>query len=277
MESCSAPILIFCWQYFGTAIFVPIYCFVELQRHFDSETSDPSVPLLQAKALIPAAAIAVIHPFRMVYFPPSQLTDSQHQVHIAFYQLGPFICYALVATFANYMAADHRDGEAQVTKPNADAWWIKATYAFFGSFSGIVHVATVCKVIFSRDPSLSLDRLFVPRLAPIWQDDAAANMYVEESLFFLQWDFILVVMACSLYVTRIAEAMYGSRTEGEDGWLAFKSAAVLLGCGVSCVALGPGAVVSTVLFLREDLLRKQYMLQEEKLAMDGELMIKDGK
>lgn len=250
---------------------------MELQRHFGPETSDPSVPLLQAKALIPAAAIAVIHPFRMVYFPPSQITDSQHQAHIAFYQLGPFICYALVATFANYLASDHRDSEAQVTKPNEDAWWIKAAYAFFGCFSGIVHVAMVCRVIFSRNPTLSLDRLFVPRLAPIWHDDAAANMYVEESLFFLQWDFILVVLACSLYVTRLVEAMYGSRGEGEDGWLAFKSASILLCCGVSCVALGPGTVVSAVLFLREDFLRKQYMLQEEKLAMDRELMMKDRK
>lgn len=241
---------------------------MELQRHFSSEASDPSVPLLQAKVLIPAAAIAVIHPFRMVYFPPSQLTDSQHQAHIAFYQLGPFICYALVATFSNYIAADHRDGKGPVAKPNADASWIKAAYAFFGSFSGIVHVATVCRVIFSRDPTLSLDRLFVPRLGPIFHADAAAHMYVEESLFFLQWDFVLVVLACSLYVTRIAEAMYGSREEEEDSWLAFKSAAILLCCGISCVALGPGAVVSAVLFLREDFLRKQYMLQKEKVAMD---------
>ena len=249
---------------------------MELQRHFSSEASDPSVPLLQAKALMPAAAISVIHPFRMVYFPPSQLTESQYQAHIAFYQLGPFICYALVAAFANYMASDHRDGEAPVTKPNADAWWIKAVYAFFGSFSGIVHVATVCRVMFSRDPTFSLHKLFVPRLESIFHADAAAHLYVEESLFFLQWDFILVVLACSLYVTRIAEAMYGSREEGEDGWLAFKSAAMLLWCGILCVTLGPGTVVSGVLFLREDFLRKQYMLQEEKLAVGRNLIMKEG-
>ena len=248
---------------------------MELRRHFSSEASDPSVPLLQAKALMPAAAMSIIHPFRMVYFPPSQLTDSQHQAHIAFYQLGPFICYALVAAFANYLASDHRDGEAQVTKPNADAWWIKAAYGFFGFFSGFVHMSTVFRVMLSRDPTISLHRLFVPRLEAIFHVDAAAHMYVEESLFFLQWDFILVVLACSLYVTRIAEAMYGFRGEGEDGWIAFKTAAILLWCGIFCVTLGPGTVVSAVLFLREDFLRKQYMLQKEKLSMDRKLMTKD--
>lgn len=240
---------------------MPFYCFVELNRHFaPQQASDPSVPFLQAKALLPAAAIAFLHPYRMVYFPPSGTTESQHQTFIANYQLGPFICYALVAASENYLSSDHKDEKSYPA--NADAPWVKATYAVFGLFSGVVHLTIMRVLLQSNDPSVSLATVFVPQLAKIWRPDAAASLYVEESLFFLQWDFILVVLACSIYITRISEAMYGPHSG--DGWLSFKSAALVLLFGITCVLLSPGAVVSGVLYLREDFLRQNYMNKQEK-------------
>jgi hypothetical protein len=264
-----APVYIFCWQYFGTAIFVPFYCFVELNQHFNPRKSfDPSVPYFQAKSLLPAAAIAVLHPYRMVYFPPSGTTESQHQTFIANYQLGPFICYGLVAAFANYLSSDHKDEKPHA--PNADAPWIKATYAVFGLFSGVVHLSIMRLLLQSKDPSVSLSTVFVPQLGKIWKPDAAASLYVEESLFFLQWDFILVVLACSIYITRISEGMYCSR---DGGWPAFKSITLVLAFGVACVLFSPGAVVSGVLYLREDFLRRDYADKQEKdLLQDKDLV-----
>ncbi|KAI5460575.1 hypothetical protein BGZ63DRAFT_387468, partial [Mariannaea sp. PMI_226] len=255
-----APVYIFAWQYFGTAIFVPFYCFVELNRHFHSRHgSDPSVPYYQAKALIPAAIIAVIHPYRMVYFPPSSITLSQHQAFIASYQLGPFVCYALVAAFANYFTSD---GKTRTTQPaNADVPWIKATYAIFGAFSAIVHIAVLACVWRSGDPSVSFDTLFVPRWGQLWLPNAAEALYVEESLFFLQWDFILVTLSCMIYVARILEAMRGSKGDQEP---VLKNALVVLGCGIVCVIFSPGAVVSAVLFAREDFLRQQFSERERQ-------------
>ncbi|KAF7562317.1 hypothetical protein G7046_g1837 [Stylonectria norvegica] len=255
-----APVYVFCWQYFGTAIFVPFYCYVELNRHFNPlQGGDPSIPYYQAKALIPAAIIGVIHPFRMVYFPPSGMTLSQHQAFIATYQLGPFVCYAAVAALANYFSSD---GKATTTfAVNADAPWIKATYAIFGTFSGIVHLAVVGCAWRSDDPCVSLNALFVPRVGKLWLPDAADALYVEESLFFLQWDFILVVLACMIYVAGILETMRGSRGTKQP---ATKNALVAVCCGILSVLFSPGAVVSAVLYAREDFLRQQFAGKERE-------------
>jgi len=256
----------FSWQYFGTAI-LPYYFYTELNRHFNpSEASDPSIPFLQAKALLPAAAIAFLHPYRMVYFQPSSLTVSQQQSFIAIYQLGPFICYALVAAFVNFLSSDHKD--ETIHAANADVPWIKGTYAAFGLFSGVTHLSVLRVVMLSKDPSVSLASIFVPRIAKIWRADAVESLFVEESLFFLQWDFILVVLAGSIYVTRISEVTVGLG-DGES-WLGFRSALMVFSYGIACVMLGPGAVISAVLYLREDFLRKQYAEKVERDSVHGE-------
>ena len=259
----------FCCQYLGTAIFVPFYCFVELNRHFNpNEVSDPSVPYLQAKSLLPAAIIGFLHPYRLVYFTPSGTTTSQHQTFIANYQLGPFITYALVATFTNYLSSDHQN-EKPYPK-NADAPWIKVVYAFFGMFSTITHLSVIGKVLTSRDRAVNLTSLFVPAFGKIWLVDAAASRFVEESLYFLQWDFILVVLACSIWVTRITEIMYTVRGGTGNGWLGVKSAALVLFFGIACVLFSPGGVVSAVLYEREDFLRQEWIRKQERETLQGD-------
>ena len=188
------------------------------------------------------------------------MTESQHQTFIAIYQLGPIACYALIAAFVNYLSSDHRDEKSHLV--DADAPWIKATYAVFGLFSGVVHLSIVCMALRSNESSFSLARLFVPRLASLWGLNAATSLYAEESLFFLQWDFILVVLACSIYITRILQAMYG--LYDGDWWLPLKSAALVLALGVACILFSPGAVVSGVLYVREDFLRQKFMEKQGK-------------
>lgn len=265
----------FCWQYFGTAIFLPFYFYQELNQHFDaSRLSDPSIPYFEAKSLIPAAVLAAIHPYLMVYFPWPSTTTPQHQAFIAIYQLGPFMCYSLVSAFANFLSSDRKQAPPQVA--NSDAKWIKATYAFFGVFSAIVHVAVLGFVWSSRDPSLSLSEIFMPRWGNLWGPNAAAELYVEESLFFLQWDFILAVMCGSLYIARILEGI-SSAKNGQ--WPAYKRSAVLLVSGIASVVLSPGLIVSLVLYGREDFLRdsfaqkqsmqKSQLLEEKRLREGG--------
>ena len=126
----------------------------------------------------------------------------------------------------------------------------------------LVHLSVICVALQSSDRSVSIAKIFVPRLASIWRPDAADPVHAEGSLFFLQWDFILVVLACSVYMTRISEAMYGPY-DG-DRWLAFKSAALIIAFGMACVLLSPGAIVSGVLYLREDFLRRNFIVKQEK-------------
>ena len=201
-----------------------------------------------------------------MYFPPAGITLSQHQTFIACYQLGPFACYALVAAFANFLSSDGRSNDTDVPK-NADAPWIKATYAIFGAFSGAVHLAVLGCVWRSQDLGVSFSALFVPQWVKLWLPGAEEALYVEESLFFLQWDFILVVLAACIYVERIVEAMWvyggdGKEEEGVNSWV------VMLVCGVACVVVGPGAVVSAVLYIREDFLRHAFAEKEREKMLE---------
>lgn len=257
---------------------MPFYFYEELNQHFNSSRlSDPSIPYFEAKSLIPAAFLAAIHPYLMVYFPWPSTTTSQHQAFIAVYQLGPFMCYGLVSTFANYLSSHRKRVQPQV--PNADAKWIKATYAFFGVFSAVVHVAVLSLVWRSQEPSLSLSEIFMPRLSKLWSPNAAAARYVDEFLFFLQWDFILVVMGVSLYVVRILEGISSSLEDGQ--WPAYKRSAVLLVSGIASVVLSPGLIVSLALYRREDFLRdsfaqkesqqKRQLLEDQKIREGGGL------
>jgi Na+/proline symporter len=243
----------FVLQYLGTAIFLPFYFYLDLDHHFSGAISDPSVDYLQARSLLPAGALAFLNCFRMAFFPPSSITQSTHQAHIAFYQIGPFACYALVAALSSLgsVKGPQTPGQAK----NADAWWIKTTYAVFGVFSGVVHVAILAYVMTSKDTSLSLSRLFVPEINRTSRPNAAEIRYVEEHLFFLQWDFILVVLACALYATRTLEGMYCKRSEG---WTSVQGGILVFLIGVACTFLSPGAVISLILYLREDILRTKY-------------------
>ncbi|KAI0456730.1 hypothetical protein F5B21DRAFT_502028 [Xylaria acuta] len=248
------PFYMFAVQYFGTAIFLPFYFYLDLGQHFSGKVSDPSVEYREARALLPAAAIAFLNCYRMVFFPPSGITQSMHQAHIAFYQLGPFTCYALVAAFSTFESRNKERSSPQMK--NADAWWIKTTYAVFGAFSGVIHIAIVGYAKISSNKSLSLSRLFVPEISRTWKPDAVTIRYTEEHLFFLQWDFILIVLACAVYGTRTLEGMYCKQ---KGGWTSVQGgAALVLLVGIACMIFGPGATISFILYLREDIIRADY-------------------
>ncbi|KAF1978069.1 hypothetical protein BU23DRAFT_525733 [Bimuria novae-zelandiae CBS 107.79] len=247
------PFYMFALQYFGTAIFLPFYFYLDLDHHFSGGVSDPSVGYLQAKSLLPAVALAFLNCYRMVFFPPSSITQPMHQAYIAFYQLGPFACYAIVAAVSSLDSIKGQQPPRQ-TK-HADAWWIKTTYAVLGLFSGVAHIVIFAYATTSSDASLSLSRLFVPKIDKTWGSKAAEMRYAEEHLFFLQWDFILIVLACALYATRTLEGMYCRRAEG---WTSVQGGALVLVTGIACTIVSPGAVVSLILYLREDILRANY-------------------
>ncbi|EFQ99796.1 hypothetical protein MGYG_02808 [Nannizzia gypsea CBS 118893] len=260
-----APVYSFCWLYCGTAMLFPFYCFVELRQHFGAgrRASDPSVPYFQAKALLPAAIISFLYFYYLVYFPRSGMTESVYTTVIAYYQLGPFICYAIVAALANYLSSDHRSREEY--PPNADARWIKANYAVFGLFSGAMHLSVVWLLLSSEDSSLSLSRVFIPQFGNLLKPDAAASLFVEETLFFLQWDFIFLAIVCSIYSFRISEGIYCPQ---QSGWPTFTGVVLGTGFGIACVVFGPGAVVSAMLWLREDFLRQDYAKKQKALLND---------
>lgn len=246
-----SPVNVFAWQYLGAAVFVPLYFLVELESHFLVENaSDPEVPYLQSKALLPASVITIMHLYRMVYFPPEGTTTSQHQAWLAVWQLAPFLCYCVIAAISTYLSS-----EDKVVAPHqraADLGWIKATYAVFGLFSGIMHVSVMYQLASSQNPSVSLVETFIPRLNSLWQPDTASSVFVAESAFFLQWDYIIIVVVGGIYSAQILQTVY-DLSYGALGALF----STLIACVVSHV-FGPGLVWAAALFLREDFLRRSF-------------------
>ncbi|KAI5867876.1 hypothetical protein GGS23DRAFT_613041 [Durotheca rogersii] len=250
-----APVQVFAWQYIGAAIFVPIYFVVELESHFTDKATDPAVPYLQAKSLLPASILTVMHLFRMVYFPPGNITSSQHQAFLAVWQLAPLFCYCALSAIANYLSSGK--GDTVTRARNADVPWVKATYAVFGLFSALVHLGVQWTLATSADPGVSHSAAYVPRLDKLWQADAAARVYIEETTFFLQWDYVIIVAASAVYAVAILEGVYGRFAVGAR-------AALFLATCATCHVGSAGLVYAAVLSVREDHLRGQFAKKQEK-------------
>ena len=74
-------------------------------------------------------------------------------------------------------------------------------------------------------------------------------------MFFDQWDFILIVLQCALYTSRILEVMYCKENKE---WSSVKRSGVVIVVGIACTILSPGLVVSGALYVREDFLRQRF-------------------
>ncbi|EOA84356.1 uncharacterized protein SETTUDRAFT_172788 [Exserohilum turcica Et28A] len=246
-----SPVNVFAWQYIGAAIFIPLYFMVELESHyFPDKASDPEVPPLHAKALLPASIVTIIHLYRMVYFPPQGTTTAQHQAWIAVWQLAPLWCYCVLTAISTYLSP--KDETAPSHERDADLRWIKATYAVFGLFSGVMHVSAMYQLCTSQDPSASLAEAFMPRLSSLWQPDTASSVFIAESTFFLQWDYIVIVVAGGIYVAEILGNVYGLN------YGFFGGVVLTLAACVASHFLSLGLVWAVVLFLREDSLRARF-------------------
>ncbi|KAF3054766.1 hypothetical protein CFAM422_013253 [Trichoderma lentiforme] len=169
---------VFCWQYIGAAIFIPLYFVVEVENHFAGKAPDPAVPHGQAKALLLASVLTIIHLYRMVYFPPASITTSQHQAFMAVWQLAPFFCLATLLAISSCFS-----GSTQ--SRNADARWIKITCLVYGLLSAVAHIGVHIALSTSHDPSVSQAAAYIPRFDALWRRDTAASVFIEKSIFFL--------------------------------------------------------------------------------------------
>ena len=231
--------------------------------------SDPSVPLSVARWILPAAIVGFYNPLRLVWFPPTGTTESQHHSFIALYQIGSLIWFMVVQSLAaSFRKSDDSDAKPNAPHPNSDVGFIKTAYAFGGLFSGVGHVLTCLSIWRSSTPDVSLARVFLPRFSNLFQEDAPLKLYGEENLFFLQWDFIIIILCTSLWAVRTLQGMkLGGENEVE--WSFQKSSFAYVILCVANTILGPGAVQSGLLYVREDFLREQYAETQREVLQDG--------
>lgn len=259
--STSAPLYVFLWQGVGTAIFLPFYFMVELQQHVrpTAAQSSPELSLPHAMAILPAAIFSLAQPFSMVFFPHANMTEAQRQTALAVYQFGPLAFYALITTFSHLLS------NSTSNRRNADARWVKLTYAVVGISSGIIHIVCLYTAAKSAGHSVAaadmevlprvlsaMNELFIPSYSSVSSAEPDTFM-MQCSLFFLQWDFIICAAASALYCVGILRKSERVGTGNGSGAIFF------LGFLLACVLVSPGLAVSATLFFRESILRDPFV------------------
>ena len=136
----------------------------------------------------------------------------------------------------------------------------------------MVHLPTMWQIAVPNDPSISMSSVFIPHLSKLWQPDSAASVYIEESTFFLQWDYIVIVVAGGLYAPTIMDGMYGYR---DGGFAIFTNAALVLAFSVASILFSPGLVYAVVLYFREDFLREDHAKKHGKRLVHDKGLVKE--
>lgn len=187
----------------------------------------------------------------MVYFPPASITTSQHQAFMAVWQLAPFFCSAALLAIANCFPGSESQSR------NKDARWVKTTYVVYGLLSAAAQLGVHFILSTSKDPSVSQAAAYIPRFDNLWQQDTAISVFVDKAMFFLQVDYIIIVIASGVYVNANLEGLYGRFTT--VGW--FASLMLIM---AACHVFSLGFVYAGILYLREDALRVRYLSEEQK-------------
>lgn len=277
--STSAPLYVFLWQGIGTAIFLPFYFMVELEQHVRPTVvqRSPELSLPHAMAVLPAAIFSLTQPFSMVFFPHANMTEAQKQTALAIYQFGPLAFYALITTFSHLLSS------STSSRRNADAKWVKLTFAVCGILSGVIHIACLYAAAKSAEHTLAaadmgslplifsaLNELFIPTYSRVSSSKADTFM-TQCSLFFLQWDFIICATASALYCVGILKKSEFVGTG--NGSSVVSLLAFLLAFLLACVVVSPGFTVSATLLFRESILRDTFVSAPGKnkvLEIDSE-------
>lgn len=255
-----APVNILAWQLIGAAMFVPLYLMIELEQQLfprkQGMWQDPTVPYLQAKALIPASTVTILHLYRMVYFPPSGTTSSQHQTLMAIWQGAPFLFYCAIATIVLYLSPKNPTQKDPTPSRNADKSWVKATIALYGLFSAAMHIGVLWELMFTKDLLVSHESTFLPMHQKLKLPNAGDVVFDEERKYFLQWDYIIVLVGAAVYVTAILDRI-------NSGFGRMKQLVVFIVAVLASHVVSFGLVCAIVLYIREDFLRSRVAVEKK--------------
>ncbi|KAL4982227.1 hypothetical protein BDW68DRAFT_182751 [Aspergillus falconensis] len=241
------------WNALGAAVVQPLY-FYSICRS-EATARDPTVPLNEAIALF-ATTVPTMLLFPLFLFAPSWLgwDTWTHHGSIAGFLGSPFlmviICLLCIALqYPRHGLVASKNPRA----PNEDRRWIVASFLFTAAVSAAVHLFIVFSALAVPGRDASLTRLFWPTPgkvgSPVDTGSLQPRAYLtllEGYHLFSQFDWIVVSLACVFYVHLLLGKVDGRTAE----W--WRLAWLLLGS----VVIGPGAVGSLALTVRESRLRE---------------------
>jgi hypothetical protein len=189
-------------------------------------------------------------------FPPNGTTRSGHQLWIALYQFSPLITQAIISIVEYALPAL----EKKKNDDGAAAGYmsiVQGLYVLSGICCAAAHLSTMSMALLSTDPSISLHRIYLP--IPSKVDKSGDSRITEGAHIFMQFDFIIMSLSCLIYVATIMSQMgSGSpvevRNAGGQSEIYWRYLIALL----AIIALGPGATMSIILYIREEWLWEQF-------------------
>ncbi|KAF2846076.1 hypothetical protein T440DRAFT_406554 [Plenodomus tracheiphilus IPT5] len=231
------------WQAFGAAIALPLFFQQHLKWSNNIHMPLPPADLCAARALPISFMLGALLPavvgMLTIWYPRS---DQLHQQILAAWQLDPvwvsLFQWALVAAFSSYSTKQSDEKSVH---------WLQFSYAFAAASSAAGHLYSVTALLLSPDPRSTFERVYVPFLFS-GPEDATLKL-ANGPWLFLQYDLIIISVSCLSWAYVLADRIIEGQTRIRE------SVHLLILTGG--IILGPGAVVSIVLFCREENLQRK--------------------
>jgi hypothetical protein len=223
------------WNLFGTAAVLPIYLYLHTSYTNAKEVSSvisTAQPQLIALVSILVAFIPPTYMFSAYTF------DNEFTRHgaIAIYVFSPLLLGVLIALISSMDSEPHKNHRNSSKS-------VRYLYILAALTSGFIHIYTMMVTCLSGDESVQFGNVFIPSLTSV-RSGSVDNIYAGAYLF-LKNDWIVVNMTCTTWVYLMVDSnqvvvdVQGSATR-------------ILLIIASTLLLGPGATVSSALYLREN-------------------------
>jgi hypothetical protein len=219
-------------QGLGFCFSAPLYFF--FQRFLRPSSSDSSIPVRRARALLPGLLLGAVLPSVAIFLPGSYITPHTRQGLIGFWQFVPVWFCLSQNLFAFLFPARE--------KPGADLPALYSVYGFLTFFSLVVHAYVASHIFDAADPWQMARNVFVPAA---W---GSSTSIAQTAVTLLRWDFILGVGAAVVWTYMNVWAAVKHRSAGKAVGLAVLFA-------VGSVTVGPGFMIPAGFRWREEKLR----------------------
>ncbi|KAJ2990436.1 hypothetical protein NUW58_g2950 [Xylaria curta] len=244
------------WNANGAAIVQPLFFYLLCKSK--TRLRSTAIPTNDARALFIATFAILLSP--LLIFAPAWANSptSGHHGSIAYFHYSPVFVLGLFLATSSLLPTKPSSGRA-IEAAKESKKWIVLSLILAGITSAAVHIYTVVSALISRDPDISLLRLFVPIRAttdPIYSLPVASKSLVPEYAallenlhLFSQYDWIVVTMSCIVFTHTLL-----SRRDGEDKpkeIVSREETRELAYLSVATLLLGPGAAGSFALAIRE--------------------------
>lgn len=209
-----------------------MYAFFQLQERPQKQ----SILLSDAKALIPALAIASYLPSMVAVAPPLLAREPyDHQTVIGYFQMTPLALTALHYVLSWLLSP------SRSAKPASDLPWIRGALAFSVVVSAVAHIYALASTLLSSDTR----RNIYSGISNAQVSAANLDKIALGAAFFLQWDCAII---------NICTILWGAFLVRQSADITI--AALALGLVTMDAVLGPGAMMSCVFYWRESRIRR---------------------